>query len=212
MSSAAREGREAAPSNPPGFLATQDLKERGWTPALITRFLGEHDRTRPNGLKMGRRRLPPVKLYAEERVLDVERRDDFLAAQARAADARDRAAQARETRQARRALLLETAAGSYHPVIHPEPLRRGAVRKACEPYLPALDAELDRLTREIGRVTDRERSLLQGLLRGRLDLALASAYDWYPAPGSGQDSTKATPPAPGTARAKASDWRDWDWD
>ena len=79
-----REGREAAPSNPPGFLATQDLKERGWTPALITRFLREHDRTRPNGLKMGRRRLPPVKLYAEERVLDVERRDDFLAAQARA--------------------------------------------------------------------------------------------------------------------------------
>ena len=212
MSPPAREGREAAPSNPPGFLATQDLKERGWTPALITRFLGEHDRTRPNGLKMGRRRLPPVKLYAEERVLDVERRDDFLAAQARAADARDRAAQARETRQARRALLLETAAGSYHPVVHPEPLRRGAVRKAREPYLPALDAELDRLTREIGRVTDRERSLLQGLLRGRLDLALASAYDWYPAPGGSQDSTKATPPAPGTARAKASDWRDWDWD
>lgn len=212
MTPPAREGREAAPSNPPGFLATQDLKERGWTPALITRFLGEHDRTRPNGLKMGRRRLPPVKLYAEERVLDVERRDDFLAAQARAADARDRAAQARETRQARRALLLETAAGSYHPVIHPEPLRRGAVRKAREPYLPALDAELDRLTREIGRVTDRERSLLQGLLRGRLDLALASAYDWYPAPGGSQDSTKATPPAPGTARAKASDWRDWNWD
>lgn len=211
MSPAAREGRESAPSNPPGFLATQDLKERGWTPALITRFLGEHDRTRPNGLKMGRRRLPPVKLYAEERVLDVERRDDFLAAQARAADARDRAAQARETRQARRALLLETAAGSYHPVVHPEPLRRGAVRKAREPYLPALDAELDRLTREIGRVTDRERSLLQGLLRGRLDLALASAYDWYPPPGSGQDSTKATPRTPGTA-PKASDWRDWDWD
>ena len=212
MTPPAREGREAAPSNPPGFLATQDLKERGWTPALITRFLGEHDRTRPNGLKMGRRRLPPVTLYAEDRVLDVERRDDFLAAQARAADARDRAAQARETRQARRALLLETAAGSYHPVVHPEPLRRGAVRKAREPYLPALDAELDRLTREIGRVTDRERSLLQGLLRGRLDLALASAYDWYPAPGGSQDSTKATPPAPGTARAKASDWRDWDWD
>lgn len=214
MTPTAREGREAAPSNPPGFLATQDLKERGWTPALITRFLGEHDRTRPNGLKMGRRRLPPVKLYAEERVLDVERRDDFLAAQARAADARDRAARARETREQRRALLLESAAGSYHPVVHPEPLRRGAVRKAREPYLPALDAELDRIVREVGRVTERERSHLQGLLRGRLDLALASAYDWYPAPGreSEQSSGRATHPSSGTASAKASDWRDWDWD
>lgn len=210
MTLPARERREAAPSNPPGFLATQDLKERGWTPALITRFLGEHDRTRPNGLKMGRRRLPPVKLYAEERVLEAERRDDFLAAQARAADARDRAARARETREQRRALLLESAAGSYHPVIHPEPLRRGAVRKAREPYLPALDRELDRIVREVGRVTERERSHLHGLLRGRLDLALASAYDWYPAPDREGNQGAGRPAHPATA--KASDWRDWDWD
>ncbi|GAA0520314.1 hypothetical protein [Deinococcus depolymerans] len=211
MSPPAREGREAAPSNPPGFLATQDLKERGWTPTLITRFLGEHDRTRPNGLKMGRRRLPPVKLYAEERVLDVERRDDFLAAQARAADARDRAARARETREQRRALLLETAAASFVPVIHPGPLRRGAVRKAREPYLPALDAALDRLARELGRLSDPERTRLTGLLRERLDTALAATYDWYPAPGSQPGSTK-TPPVTGAAGARASDWRDWDWD
>lgn len=210
MTLPARERREAAPANPPGFLATQDLKERGWTPALITRFLGEHDRTRPNGLKMGRRRLPPVKLYAEERVLEAERRDDFLAAQARAADARDRAARARETREQRRALLLESAAGSYHPVIHPEPLRRGAVRKAREPYLPALDRELDRIVREVGRVTERERSHLHGLLRGRLDLALASAYDWYPAPG--REGGQGAGPLAHPATAKASDWRDWDWD
>lgn len=206
--------KKTAPVNPPGFLATQDLKERGWTPALITRFLGEHDGTRPNGLKMGRRRLPPVKLYAEARVLDVERHDTFLAAQARAADARDRAARARETREQRRALLLEAAAGSYHPVIHPEPLRRGAVRKAREPYLPALNAALDRVAQEVGRVTDRERSHLQGLLCGRLDLALASAYDWYPAPGSEseQGSGRAAHLSTGAANAKASDWREWDWD
>ena len=81
-------GRDRPPLNPPGFLATQDLKDRGWTPTLITRFLGEHDGTRANGLRMGRRRLPPVKLYAEARVLEVERDDTFLAAQVRAADAR----------------------------------------------------------------------------------------------------------------------------
>ncbi|WP_291431393.1 hypothetical protein [Deinococcus sp.] len=209
-----RPAKKAAPVNPPGFLATQDLKERGWTPALITRFLGEHDGTRPNGLKMGRRRLPPVKLYAKARVLDVERQDSFLAAQARAADARDRAARAREIREQRRALLLEAAAGSYRPVIHPEPLRRGAVRKAREPYLPALSAALGRVAQEVGGVTDRERSHLQRLLRGRLDHALACTYDWYPAPGSQseQDSGQTTRPSAATATAKASDWRAWDWD
>src|SRR6476646_4173442 len=96
--------------NPDGFLATQDLKDRGWTPALIARFLGEHDRTRPNGLKMGRRRLPPVKLYVEARVLDVERLDDFLAAQARAADARERSERSRAERRAKRQRQIEEAA------------------------------------------------------------------------------------------------------
>ena len=80
------------PVNPPGYLATQDLKERGWTPRLIERYLGLHDLTRENGLKMGRRRLPPVKLYLETRVDEAERDDAFLAAQAKAADARERAA------------------------------------------------------------------------------------------------------------------------
>ncbi len=74
-----------------GFLATQDLRERGWTTRLIREFLGEHDAERPNGLKMGRRRLPPVKLYREERVSDAEREEAFLVAQGRAMEARERA-------------------------------------------------------------------------------------------------------------------------
>ncbi|GGK87362.1 hypothetical protein [Deinococcus radiotolerans] len=194
------------PINPPGFLATQDLKDRGWTPALIRRFLGEHDRTRPNGLRMGRRRLPPVKLYEEARVLDVERDDTFLAAQARAADARERAEQTRAARAQARQELLERAAGEYVPVIHPEPLRRGAVRKAREPYQGALDARLDVLRREIPRLTAWEEVTLAGLLRAQLDRALHAAYPWYPSP----DAPDAAPVRPGAA--KASDWRDWDWD
>ncbi|GGR85314.1 hypothetical protein [Deinococcus sedimenti] len=194
------------PVNPPGFLATQDLKDRGWTPALIRRFLGEHDRTRPNGLRMGRRRLPPVKLYEEARVLDVEREDSFLAAQARAADARERAERTRALRQAARLEALERAAAEYVPVIHPEPLRKGAVRKAREPYQGALDARLDALRREIPKLTAREEEVLSGLLRTQLDRALHAAYPWYPSP-------DATPgPVRTGGNAQASDWRAWDWD
>ncbi|ALW88732.1 hypothetical protein [Deinococcus actinosclerus] len=197
--------RGETPVNPPGFLATQDLKERGWTPALIRRFLGEHDRTRPNGLRMGRRRLPPVKLYEEARVLEVERDDTFLAAQARAADARERAEQTRASRALARQELLERAAAEYVPVIHPEPLRKGSVRKAREPYQGALDARLEALRREIPKLTAREETTLAGLLRTQLDRALHVAYPWYPSP-----DAPAASAGPGAARA--SDWREWDWD
>lgn len=198
--------------NPPGFLATQDLKDRGWTPALIGKFLGEHDATRQNGLRMGRRRLPPVKLYLETRVTEVERQDSFLAAQARAADARERAERARASREANRRLLLQAAADSYVPVIHPEPLRKGAVRKAREPYLMGLEQKLQQLCREIPRCTAKDEAQLSELLRERLDIALAGSYDWYPLPGAapGKGGT-AAPSKPGK-EAKPSDWRNWDWD
>lgn len=195
------------PVNPPGLLATQNLKDRGWTPALIARFLGEHDATRPNGLRMGRRRLPPVKLYQEARVLDVERLDAFQAAQSRAADARERAEQARQTRAARRQAQLVAAAAGYVPVIHPEPLRRGSVRKAREPYLAALSAAFERIEAEIGKLTQAEGEALEAQLREGLDRALAAAYDWYPAPGAAPRSGTDRP-----TEARPSDWRDWDWD
>ncbi len=205
------ERKDRPPLNPPGFLATQDLKDRGWTPTLIARFLGEHDGTRPNGLRMGRRRLPPVKLYAEARVMEVERDDTFLAGQARAADARERAERNRAVREARRAALLEAAAGSYTPGIHLEPLRKGAVRKARGPYLAGLDAALDRLRREIPKLTAREEARLAELLRERLDEALAAAYPWYPSPHPAPPE-QVTEPSPRKGKARASDWREWDWD
>lgn len=200
--------RGPKPVTPPGFLATQDLKERGWTAGLIAKFLGQHDLTRENGLKMGRRRLPPVKLYREERVEAAEREEAFLVAQARAADARERAERARRTREAKRAAQLQAAAERYIPAIHPQPLRKGAVRQARAPYLPALEETLGRLTRELGKVTAWEEATLRALLLARLDAALAAAYPWYPAPG------EPTPSAEKSARreAKPSDWREWDWD
>lgn len=196
------------PLNPAGFLATQDLKDRGWTPALIARFLGEHDSTRPNGLKMGRRRLPPVKLYREERIYEAERDDTFLAAQAKAADARERAERARATRQAKREALLYAAAAQYTPSINPEKLRKGATRKAREPYLKGLEREQKRLEREIGKVTERESLRLRELLQERLDEALAAVYDWFPSP----QQAKEKQAVKGSGEAKPSDWREWEWD
>ena len=193
--------------NPPGFLATQDLKDRGWTPALIGRFLGEHDLTRPNGLKMGRRRLPPVKLYREERVYEVEANDTFLAAQAKAADARERAEQARATRAAKRQALIQDAVDSFIPTIHPEPLRKGSTRKAREPYQRLLQQVQERLEREIGNVTEKETGQITQGLQERLDFALAQVYQWFPAPGQPE-----TTPTASKSKAKPSDWRTWDWD
>ncbi|WP_135227681.1 hypothetical protein [Deinococcus fonticola] len=169
--------------NPPGFLATQDLKDRGWTPALIRRFLGEHDSTRPNGLKMGRRRLPPVKLYREERVHEAESDDTFLAAQAKAADARERAEQTRAARLARRQAQLQDAVDSFTPIIDPVPLRKGATRKAREPYLRLLEQVQERLERELENVTEKESEQLREGLLERLDAALSQVYAWFPAPG-----------------------------
>ncbi len=195
--------------NPDGFVATQDLKDRGWTPALIARFLGEHDRTRPNGLKMGRRRLPPVKLYVEARVLDVERLDDFLAAQARSADARERSERTRAEKKARRQRQIEEAAMSYSPSIHPEPLRTGAVRKARDPYLPTLEAVLEHHVQIIGKLSAAEQDTLKELLRARLDEALNAVYPWYPVPGREPERSAARK---GGGAAKPSDWREWDWE
>ena len=203
-----RKADREKPVNPPGYLATQDLKDRGWTPRLIEKYLGPHDLTRENGLKMGRRRLPPVKLYLETRVDEAERDDAFLAAQARAADARERAAHNRERREAQRAALLQAAAASYAPTIHPEPLRKGAKNKARAPYLAGLERTQRQLESELGRVSEAESARLRRLLQERLDLALSTVYDWFPAPGEG-----ATKPArPPSGEARPSDWREWDWD
>lgn len=198
--------------NPPGFLATQDLKDRGWTPTLIKRFLGEHDSTRPNGLKMGRRRLPPVKLYREERVFEVEADDTFLAAQAKAADARDRAEQARATRAAKRQALIQDAVDSFIPTVHPAPLRKGSTRKAREPYQRLLEQVQERLEREIGNVTEKESEQIREGLQERLDSALAQVFEWFPAPGQRETTSSSRKGKVNPGGAKASDWRTWDWD
>ncbi|GHG04022.1 hypothetical protein GCM10017783_15770 [Deinococcus piscis] len=204
---------------PAGFLATHDLKERGWTVRLIERYLGEHDSERPNGLKMGRRRLPPVKLYREDRVEAAEADEDFLMARSRAEDAREKRQAARERRERERAQLLHSAAESYVPRVQRLEIRKGAVKKAREPYLPQLERTLEALARELGGLKGGEEKALRAALLYRLYLALSATYEWYPHPdrqanqGKEAGKSKAASATKPTGReAKPSDWRDWDWD
>jgi hypothetical protein len=170
------------PVTPEGFLATQDLKERGWTARLIREFLGEHDSVRPNGLKIGRKKLPPVKLYREDRATEAEREEDFLVGQARAMDARERAERAGRTRRANRERMLAALADEWQPTIRVLPIRKGAVRLAREPYAKALAKELKRVATAAGKLTAQEERFVKKALAFRLDAALASAYAWFPVP------------------------------
>ena len=169
------------PVTPEGFLATQDLKDRGWTARLIREFLGEHDSVRPNGLKMGCRKLQPVKLYREDRAAEAEREEDFLVAQAKAMDARERAERAGRTRRANRERVLAALAQEWTPSIRALLIRKGAVRLAREPYIGALAKELKRVA-ATGRLTTQEERFVKKALAFRLDAALASAYAWFPVP------------------------------
>ncbi|UQN10728.1 hypothetical protein [Deinococcus sp. QL22] len=87
----------------PPVLSTFQLKERGWTDAMIRDLLGPHDRERRSELRVGRRdRLADdkVKLYLEDRVVQVETTEAFAVAQDRARMRQDSAAKAAETRHA----------------------------------------------------------------------------------------------------------------
>ena len=182
------------PVTPEGFLATQDLKERGWTARLIRDFLGPHDSERPNGLKMGRRRLPPVKLYAEDRVNEAERDEAFLVAQARAMEARERAEKAGRTRRANRERLLATLTDEWTPQMKPMTLRKGAVNRAREPYANAVAKELKRVTKAAGKLKAPEERFVKRALAFRLDAALATVYAWFPVPKTQEPPTRAGRP------------------
>lgn len=59
------------------MLTKTSLKERGWTDALIRKFLGEPDVLRPNPHY---RSAPKMQLYKIDRVIDIEQNEAFKAA------------------------------------------------------------------------------------------------------------------------------------
>ncbi|CAM3986322.1 hypothetical protein NOGI109294_21170 [Nocardiopsis gilva] len=78
-----------------------DLRQRGWSPAMIRDLLGEPDHTRPNPIF---RSGAPMALYRVSRVEDAEAGSDFTR---RAEQAARRAAAARHNAQRRRDATLE---------------------------------------------------------------------------------------------------------
>lgn len=129
--------------------------------------------------------MPPVKLYREERAAEAEREEEFLVAQARAMDARERAERAGRTRRANRERLLAALADEWTPAVTALPIRKGAVRLARGPYAKALAKELKRVAAAAGRLTASEERFVKKALAFRLDAALASAYTWFPVPNTG---------------------------
>ncbi|UQN10111.1 hypothetical protein [Deinococcus sp. QL22] len=88
----------------PVLLSTVELKERGWTLAMIRDLLGQHDRERPSELRVGGRLAEGiVKLYLEERVVQAETTEAFALAQERARVRQDRAGKAADTQQVNQA-------------------------------------------------------------------------------------------------------------
>jgi hypothetical protein len=59
-----------------GMLTMPQLKERGWTEAMVRDLLGEPDRRAPNPHY---RSAPPMRLWAPERVTAIEAGEDFAA-------------------------------------------------------------------------------------------------------------------------------------
>lgn len=109
----------------PPTLSSFQLKERGWTPAMIRDLLGSHDRERKSELRVGSRdRLMDgiVKLYLEERVVQAETTEAFAVAQDRARIRQDAAAKAIQTRQANHAEQVTQHAAVPVPMLqrHPE--------------------------------------------------------------------------------------------
>lgn len=170
---------EEAPSEPEGMLSTHDLKMRGWTPALIRDFLRTHDATRPNLMRFGsRRRMPPVKLYDEERVRDAESDEEFLIAQGRAMDARDRAERASRTRRANLDARMDAVVEAWRPVVTPLPLRRGSNRKAFAAHEDLLENAVARASAALPDLSRRDLAALTKKLRERYEEALRRAYPW----------------------------------
>jgi hypothetical protein len=64
----------------PSLLTLTQLKERGWTPTLVKKFLGSPDATKPNPHY---RSAAPMQLYSLARVELVEQEDGWKTAQAR---------------------------------------------------------------------------------------------------------------------------------
>jgi hypothetical protein len=108
----------------PPVLSPFQLKERGWTPAMIRDLLGPHDCERNSELQVDSwDRLTDriVRLYLEERVVQAETTAAFAVARDRARMRQDTAAKAAATRQAHQNEQVARHLAVPAPVLQPHP-------------------------------------------------------------------------------------------
>ena len=108
------------------LLSIKDLGARGWTDAMITRFLGESDETATNPRYVTK---SPMRLFRLNRVEAVEKQPNFQSALVQSASRRERAKRAAAKRREQTLAQVETISISV-----PHYTRKELVRRACEHY------------------------------------------------------------------------------
>lgn len=108
------------------LLNLAGLKERGWTPAMVRRLLGEPDAEKPNPYY---RSAAPMRLYAHARVVEAEAREEWK-------KAREQAERRSEAMKLRAAKLSAEAAekACALPIEIPRFGNAALTRKACAHY------------------------------------------------------------------------------
>ncbi|THF70475.1 hypothetical protein E7T06_07150 [Deinococcus sp. Arct2-2] len=165
----------------PPTLTTQQLKERGWTPAMIRDLLGKHDRVRQNEMRVGSRNRPvdaPVKLYLEERVLKTESTGQFARAQDVARIRQDSANQAAETRKAQNTEAVRAYVDGFTPQITGHP--NAATMTHDELWRHHLDALFDwEMKHSLPRgLSKQERRDASTAIYAKYRAAVYAAYGW----------------------------------
>src|ERR1700728_971659 len=108
------------------WLSMPQLRERGWTPAMVRDLLGEPDELRPNPAY---RTAPPMRLWSAERIADAEADPGFTARKSRA---QNRSASSAKAAGRKRDELLEKVSAVEISV--PQMSWNALVRGACAHY------------------------------------------------------------------------------
>lgn len=109
------------------FVIKSKLVERGWTDALVTKFLPEPDQTKSNPRY---RSAAPMKLYLKERVEKIEATEQFKEAKEKSGSRRLSAQKAVESKMAKTMEYVDKAVKVKVPRMSQEQL----VARACRHY------------------------------------------------------------------------------
>lgn len=108
------------------YLPLSHLNRRGWTPALIRRFLGKPDQEKTNPRFAS---APPMKLYEKQRVEQAEGSSEFKGAQASRKGRREAAQKGLDTKRKKIDAYVEQL-----EIEVPQLEREELIQRACDHY------------------------------------------------------------------------------